>query len=122
MTDVTRSLADKQSADDAKFPPAASVADLFQPVRLGSIDLANRIVMAPMTRSRAGPGDIATPLMADYYAQRAAAGLIVTEGTQPSAAGKGYCRTPGIASPAQQEGWRATVKSVMPKAGASHSN
>ncbi|OZA71687.1 MAG: alkene reductase, partial [Sphingomonadales bacterium 39-62-4] len=70
-------------------------ADIFSPVRLGDIDLANRVVMAPMTRDRAGPLDEPTDLMAEYYRQRASAGLIITEGTQPSPAGKGYWRTPG---------------------------
>ena len=60
---------------------------LFSPLRLGHYQLPNRIVMPPMTRSRAGqPGDVATPLMAEYYAQRASAGLIIAEGTQISAA------------------------------------
>ena len=85
---------------------------LFDPVRLGALELANRIVMAPMTRSRAGPGDVPTSLALEYYRQRATAGLIVTEGTQPSANGKGYCRTPGIHSDAQIEGWRAITDAV----------
>ena len=85
---------------------------LFDPVRLGALELANRIVMAPMTRSRAGPGDVPTSLALEYYRQRATAGLIVTEGTQPSANGKGYCRTPGIHSEAQIEGWRAITDAV----------
>ena len=57
------------------------MSDLFSPIRLGAYDLPNRVVMAPMTRNRAGPGEVPTPLMATYYAQRASAGLIVTEGT-----------------------------------------
>jgi N-ethylmaleimide reductase len=61
---------------------------LFAPVRLGAISLANRIVMAPMTRDRAGPDDVPTKLMAQYYRQRASAGLIITEGAQPSPEGK----------------------------------
>ncbi len=80
------------------------MTDLFSAGRLGDIELANRIVMAPMTRSRAGAGDVPTTLNADYYRQRATAGLIITEGTQPSAVGKGYCRTPGIHSDAQIAG------------------
>lgn len=90
---------------------------LFSPVRLGDLDLANRVVMAPMTRDRAGPGDVPGPLMVEYYRQRAAAGLIVTEGTQPSAAGKGYWRTPGIHSAAQVEGWRAVADAVHAEGG-----
>jgi N-ethylmaleimide reductase len=88
------------------------VPTLFDPVRLGALDLANRIVMAPMTRSRAGPGDVPTSIALEYYQQRATAGLIVTEGTQPSASGKGYCRTPGIHSDAQIAGWAAITRAV----------
>ncbi|WP_324261028.1 alkene reductase [Altererythrobacter sp. H2] len=90
---------------------------LFTPVSLGDIALANRIVMAPMTRDRAGPGDVPTPLMATYYAQRASAGLIVTEGVQPSPSGKGYWRTPGIHSPEQVAGWRAVADAVHAQGG-----
>ncbi|MBV8238976.1 MAG: alkene reductase [Sphingomonas sp.] len=85
---------------------------LFDPVALGAISLANRIVMAPMTRSRAGEGDVPNALMTEYYRQRASAGLIVTEGTQPSATGKGYCRTPGLHNAAQAAGWRAVTDAV----------
>lgn len=94
------------------------MADIFSPVRLGAISLANRIVMAPMTRDRAGPGDTPTPLMVDYYRQRAGAGLIVTEGVQPCPAGKGYWRTPGIHSPAQIAGWRDVAAAVKGAGGA----
>ena len=80
---------------------------LFTPLRLGHYQLSNRIVMPPMTRSRASqPGDVANALMADYYAQRASAGLIIAEGTQISALGKGYAWTPGIYSAEQVAGWR----------------
>jgi N-ethylmaleimide reductase len=85
---------------------------LFTPVELGELHLANRIVMAPMTRDRAGPGDVPTPLTAEYYRQRAGAGLIVTEGTQPSPAGKGYYRTPGIYNELQVRGWRTVAEAV----------
>lgn len=71
-------------------------SDLFQPVQLGPYHLANRIVMAPLTRSRAGEDGLATPLMAEYYAQRASAGLIIAEGTNISPQAKGYAFTPGI--------------------------
>jgi N-ethylmaleimide reductase len=91
--------------------------DIFSPVALGALRLANRIVMAPMTRDRAGPGDVPTSLMAEYYRQRANAGLIVTEGTQPSPAGKGYWRTPGIHSQAQIKGWRAVADAVHGEGG-----
>lgn len=90
---------------------------LFSPTLLGDIALSNRIVMAPMTRDRAGPGDVPTDLMVEYYAQRASAGLIVTEGVQPSPAGKGYWRTPGIHSAAQIEGWRKVADAVHARGG-----
>lgn len=92
-------------------------ADLFSPVDLGAITLSNRVIMAPMTRDRAGPGDVPTSLMVDYYRQRASAGLIVTEGVQPTPAGKGYWRTPGIHDAAQVEGWRAVAEAVHAQGG-----
>jgi N-ethylmaleimide reductase len=86
---------------------------LFQPLRLGALTLPNRIVMPPMTRSRASqPGDEANALMADYYAQRASAGLIVSEGTYISPLGKGYAWTPGIQTPSQVAGWRVVTDAV----------
>lgn len=90
---------------------------LFSPVRLGAINLANRVVMAPMTRDRADADDVPTALMAEYYRQRAGAGLIVTEGTQPSAVGKGYWRTPGIHSAVQIAGWKAVAEAVHAEGG-----
>ncbi len=87
-------------------------AHLFEPVQLGELKLANRVVMAPMTRSRAGEGDAPTALNTEYYRQRASAGLIVSEGAQPSIHGKGYCRTPGIHTEAQVAGWRAVTDAV----------
>lgn len=86
--------------------------NLFEPVSLGDIQLANRVVMAPMTRSRAGLGDMPTDLHVAYYAQRAGAGLIVAEGTHPSKHGKGYCRTPGIFTPGQIAAWRNVTDAV----------
>ncbi len=86
---------------------------LFQPYSLGGLELPNRIVMPPMTRSRASqPGDVPNELMAEYYAQRASAGLIVSEGTWISPLGKGYAWTPGIHTPAQVAGWRGTTTAV----------
>ncbi len=85
---------------------------LFQPLRLGDIELANRVVMAPMTRSRAAADGMPTLDMVEYYAQRAGAGLIVAEGTAPSAAGLGYCRTPGIYNAAQIAAWRGVTQAV----------
>ncbi|QCR34697.1 alkene reductase [Nissabacter sp. SGAir0207] len=87
------------------------MSDLFSPFMLGNTRLANRIVMAPMTRSRA-PEDIATEQIALYYAQRATAGLIITEGTPISREGQGYLFNPGIFSPAQIAGWKLTTDSV----------
>jgi N-ethylmaleimide reductase len=86
--------------------------DLFSPFRLGPLALHNRIVMAPMTRNRAGPGDAPTPLNASYYAQRASAGLIVAEASQVSPQGLGYPHTPGIYSAAQITGWKLVTDAV----------
>lgn len=86
--------------------------DLFQPVTMGGITLPNRIVMAPLTRSRAGRGDVPGPLNAEYYAQRATAGLIVSEATQITQQGKGYAFTPGIQTPEQVAGWRLVTDRV----------
>ena len=90
---------------------------LFEPIKLGGISLSNRIIMAPMTRDRAGDGDVPTDLMAEYYGQRATAGMIVTEGVQPSQVGKGYWRTPGIHSQDQIEGWAKIADAVHAKGG-----
>ncbi len=90
---------------------------LFEPVQLGELKLANRIVMAPMTRSRAGEGDAPTALNVEYYRQRASAGLIISEGAQPSIHGKGYCRTPGIHTEAQIAGWRSVTDAVRAEGG-----
>lgn len=92
-------------------------ASLFEPRTLGAISLSNAIVMAPMTRDRAGPGDVPGDLMVEYYRQRASAGLIVTEGVQPSADGKGYWRTPGIWSADQITGWRRVAAAVHREGG-----
>ena len=85
---------------------------LFQPYDLKNLPLKNRLVMAPMTRCRAGEGEVPTPLMAEYYAQRASAGLIVSEGTPVSAQGHGYLWTPGIYSAAQVAGWQQVAQAV----------
>ncbi len=90
---------------------------LFDPLILGQLRLSNRIVMSPMTRDRAGPGDVPTDLMVTYYRQRASAGLIVTEGVQPSAVGKGYWRTPGIWSAEQIDGWAKVAEAVHAEGG-----
>ncbi|MGU7768818.1 alkene reductase [Burkholderia sp. MR1-5-21] len=85
---------------------------LFEPARIGALAMSNRIVMAPMTRSRADKHDAPGDLHVAYYAQRASAGLIVAEGTYPHADGKGYCRTPGIATPRQIDAWRRVTDAV----------
>jgi N-ethylmaleimide reductase len=89
---------------------------LLNPYKLGNIDLKNRIVMAPMTRSRA-MSNIPNELMAEFYGQRAAAGLIITEGTSPSPNGLGYCRIPGIFNGVQVEGWKKITNAVHSKDG-----
>ncbi len=85
---------------------------LFDPIRAGDLKLPNRIIMAPLTRSRAGSGRIANHLMAKYYSQRASAGLIISEATVVSPMGIGYADTPGIWSPEQVEGWKLTTRAV----------
>jgi N-ethylmaleimide reductase len=86
--------------------------NMFSTYRLGDLSLPNRFVMAPMTRSRALEGNVPNPLAAVYYAQRASAGLLVTEGTQVSPQGVGYIRTPGIHSSDQVSGWRVVTDAV----------
>jgi N-ethylmaleimide reductase len=85
---------------------------LFDPIRIGDIELANRIVMAPLTRDRAGPRQVPTDMTAEYYRQRAGAGLIVTEATQIVPEGQGYLDTPGIHSDEQVAGWRKVTDAV----------
>lgn len=91
---------------------ASTSTDLFQPYVMGSLTLANRIVMAPLTRSRALAGDVPGPLAVTYYTQRAGAGLIISEATQITQQGKGYVRTPGIYSAEQVAGWRKVTDAV----------
>lgn len=86
--------------------------DLFSPMKMGSMELANRIVMAPVTRSRYAEDGIPNELHATYYAQRASAGLIVAEATNISAQGRGYAATPGIWSEAQVAGWKMVTDAV----------
>lgn len=90
---------------------------LFDSYRLGALTLPNRIVMAPLTRNRAGAGNVPTALMAEYYAQRASAGLIVAEATQVVPEGQGYQDTPGIHSAAQIAGWKQVTEAVHARAG-----
>jgi N-ethylmaleimide reductase len=91
--------------------------NLFSPITLGDYSLRNRVVMAPMTRSRADAQGVPSELAAEYYGSRADAGLIVTEGTGPSPAGMGYPRTPGIYSPAQIAAWRKVTDAVHARGG-----
>ena len=90
---------------------------LLSPYSLGPVRLASRIVMAPMTRSRAVAGNVPSPLAVTYYTQRASAGLIVTEGTSPSPNGTGYPRIPGIWSDRQVAGWRIVADAVHARGG-----
>ncbi len=93
--------------------------DLFTPLKLGDVDLPNRIIMAPLTRCRASEGRIPNSLMADYYVQRASAGLILTEATAVTPMGVGYPDTPGIWSDEQVEGWRQLPAPFTKRADAS---
>jgi N-ethylmaleimide reductase len=91
---------------------------LFTPLTLGSLDLPHRMVMAPMTRSRSTqPGNVPNAMMAAYYAQRAGAGLIISEATQISPQGQGYSFTPGIHSEAQVQGWKLVTDAVHAQGG-----
>jgi N-ethylmaleimide reductase len=91
--------------------------DLFSPAKLGSISLKNRMVMAPLTRNRAGEGGVPQPLNVTYYEQRASAGLIVTEATPISVMGHGYPALPGIYTDAQVAGWKQITDAVHAKGG-----
>ena len=90
---------------------------LFEPYTLGSLTLSNRVVMAPLTRNRAGSGFVPSELAAIYYGQRASAGLLISEATQISQQGQGYQDTPGIYTQEQIEGWRAVTQAVHAKGG-----
>ena len=94
-----------------------SARTLFDPLRLGALTLRNRIVMAPMTRMRAGAGHVPTALNAEYYRQRASAGLIISEGTAVSPQAQGFPNAPGIYAPEQIEGWRVVVDAVHARNG-----
>src|SRR5262249_6668082 len=90
---------------------------LFRPLRAGSLVLRNRIVMAPMTRSRADEAGVPSRFAPLYYGQRASAGLVVTEATNVSAMAKGYVRTPGLFAPAHIAGWRTVTDAVHAEGG-----
>ncbi|AOO83890.1 alkene reductase [Bosea vaviloviae] len=106
-------MSQSSSAESASLKPA-----LFTPLRLGDIELRNRVVMAPLTRNRATRGnDAPNDLNVEYYRQRAGAGLIITEGTQVSQQGQGYVWTPGLYSDAQIAGWKAVTDAVHAEGG-----
>ena len=90
---------------------------LFDPIRIGVLELSNRIVMAPLTRNRAAPGQVASDLAVEYYRQRASAGLIITEGSPISPEGQGYIDTPGIYNAEQVSGWRRVTDAVHAEGG-----
>ena len=91
--------------------------NLLSEVRLGPYALKNRVMLAPMTRGRAGPTFTANPLMAEYYAQRASAGILITEGTFTSAAARGWYQAPCIYTPAHADAWKLTTEAVHAKGG-----
>src|SRR5687767_5333310 len=90
---------------------------LFDPLRVGNLEIDNRIVMAPMTRRRADDEGVQPAFAAEYYRQRASAGLIITEATNVSPMAKGYVRTPGIYTPEQIESWRPVTQAVHARGG-----
>jgi N-ethylmaleimide reductase len=98
--------------------PTRSARALFEPTQAGALKLANRIVMAPLTRNRAGPGLVPGPFAVEYYAQRASAGLIIAEATQVSAQAQGYADTPGCYTDDQVRGWQKVTGAVHAKGGA----
>lgn len=93
------------------------MTNLFTPIKVGPLDLPHRVAMAPLTRSRAGKGNVPTAMTVEYYRQRASAALIVTEATQISQQGQGYAWTPGIHSPEQIAGWRTVTRAVHQEGG-----
>ena len=93
------------------------MVDLYSPLTAGALELPNRIVMAALTRARAGRTHIPNALMAEYYAQRASAGLIISEASQISPQGKGYIQTPGIYSAEQVAGWKRVTDAVHARCG-----
>src|SRR3974377_1062491 len=92
---------------------------LFTPVKVGPLELPNRIVMSPMTRIRADEGCVPSERMVRYYSQRASAGLIITEGTHPSPMGRGYTYPPGLHTEEQAAGWRKGNEAVSAAGGRS---
>jgi len=97
--------------------PTKTKPNLFTPIEIWPLELPNRIVMAQLTRSRAGAGNVPTSLSALYYAQRASAGLIISEASQIMPEGQGYISTPGIHSAEQIEGWKCVTGAVHASGG-----
>ena len=93
------------------------MAELNTPLTLGDLHLKNRVIMAPLTRSRATADRVPTAMMAEYYAQRASAGLIISEATVISEEANGYLNTPGLFNEAQVEGWKQVTQAVHDQAG-----
>ncbi len=94
-----------------------SMAHLFDPIQLGDLSLSNHIMMAPLTRGRAGPAKVPNDMMVEYYAQRAEAGLIITEATAISAQGFGWAGAPGIYSDEMEDGWKRVTEAVRKRGG-----
>jgi 2,4-dienoyl-CoA reductase-like NADH-dependent reductase (Old Yellow Enzyme family) len=103
---------DTTAATDIVTQPDKAAPTLFDPIRIGAWHLANRIIMSPLTRARAGVERIPNALMAEYYRQRASAGLIISEATAVTPMGVGYADTPGIWSEAQVAGWKLVTQAV----------
>lgn len=101
----------------AEAPPQPAVAALFEPLQVGALKLPNRVIMAPLTRTRADDNNVPTPIMAEYYAQRAGAGLIIAEATMVMEGNSAFWREPGIHSEAQVKGWKAVTDAVHAKGG-----
>ncbi len=99
-------------SNNLNLQPAAGAITLLSPIRIGAWELPNRIVMAPLTRARAGAERIPNALMAEYYVQRSSAGLIISEATAVTPMGVGYADTPGIWSEAQVAGWKRVTEAV----------
>lgn len=105
------------TVDDAAANPLPDDHQLLSPGSLGSVQLPNRILMAPMTRTRAAGDGSPSDLMAEFYAQRATAGLVITEGTFPSAIGRAYANQPGLCTAAHQSGWARVADEVHAEGG-----
>ncbi len=117
LTDLLARVAPAPAPPLSQHPlPMPTLPHLLAPATLGEMRLANHVVMAPMTRSRA-PGNVPNALMVEYYTQRAGAGLIVTEGTSPSPNGLGYARIPGLFTDAQAAAWRPITDAVHARGG-----